>query len=1209
MTDKKISDIVHLHVHSEYSLTDGAILTKDLTKLASKRGQSAVALTDHGNMFGAVEFYSYAKDNNVKAIIGVEVYCEGFQSSYDSLVDAKVAGVEARAFHLVLLAKDIEGYHNLARVVSHGWFNVNEAGVPIVKAEHLKKFGKGIVALSACMMGEFGMLVEAVRKHESFGNFAAPALMQSPQWQALEKFVTEVKGIYGDAGFYVELIDNNLPGTEAYLDALVAVARHFALPIVATADAHYLDAEDAESHAALTAIKNDLKLRDIRDRMKNARFHLLSDEEFLEVYKKWPDAIANTKVIADQCNVKLTFGKYHLPTFDLGTGESSDETLRRLSREGLDARMPKIQLWYGSKWSPEKEQEYLARLEFELDVIIKMGFPGYFLIVQDFINWAKEHDIPVGPGRGSGAGSLVAYALRITDLDPLPFNLIFERFLNPERVSMPDFDVDFCQDRRDEVIKYVTERYGAANVAQITTFGKMKAKAAIKDVGRVLEMGYGKVDRISKLIPKALDITLAKALDEEPRIMEEARKDPMIEDMINLAMEVEGMSRHTSVHAAGIVIADGGMENLVPVYRDANGSLITQYEMKNAEKVGLVKFDFLGLKTLTVIQNAVKKIRARKDPKFEIADIPLYDKEVYDLISTGQAIGVFQLETTGMRQLLPKLQPSTFEDIIALVALFRPGPLGAGMVDDFIDRKHGRKNVEYILPQLEPILKETYGTIVYQEQVQKIAAILASYSLGEADLLRRAMGKKKPEEMAKQKERFVSGCVNNKIDPKIASDLFDMMAMFAEYGFNKSHSAAYGLVSYQTAYLKTHFPAEFMSAIMTCDLDDTDKIVRYVQDCRAMKMKVTPPNINTSTAEFEVVDDRTISFGLGAIKGLGLAACEPILKARATGGVFKGLTDLARRVNLQAVGKKTVEVLINAGAMDCFGQPRAELRLLLADLVKFSENIHSSKSQGIVSLFDDDSSISEEVDQVALPDVQQLMAKVSPADIVPNQDLQYERTLLGTFLSGHPLDLFQADIKAFSKAKLIDLPNLMDKGSIPVVCYYTGFIEKMTKTERKMWVLKLEDNSGEASPAMFEDKDTGAPPVLPPLDQPVVVVFKVGKGFNGGIRMKVENICSLEEWRSTRLKSLEITIAAPVETDKVALKDFSVNLRRLQSGISHFSGKVPVKLMVQQKQGVVEVGAASLKVRVCNELLQILKNERAVCPNFKFQTVSSHEQV
>ena len=646
-------------------------------------------------------------------------------------------------------------------------------------------------------------------------------------------------------------------------------------------------------------------------------------------------------------------GTYYLPTFDLGTGETEVEGLRRIAKEGLEARLEVLKELYGEKLNEERIKEYWERLEYELGVIIDMGFPGYFLIVQDFIHWSKEHDIPVGPGRGSGAGSLVAYALTITDIDPLPYDLIFERFLNPERVSMPDFDIDFCQWRREEVIQYVTRRYGKENVAQITTYGKLMAKGAVKSVGRAMGMGYLKVDNFTKLFPDELNISLQEALDKEPKLHEEMDKDDGLRQAVSEALKLEGLYSHTSVHAAGVIISDGAMTNYVPVYTVDGEVLITQYEMKKSEAVGLVKFDFLGLKTLTVVKKAVDLVRAQKNPDLNIEKIPMDDKRVYDMVSTGNTIGIFQCESTGMMQLIKKLRPDCFEDIIALVALFRPGPLGSGMVDDFVERKHGRQDVTYTHPDLEPILNNTQGLVLYQEQVQRIAVVLANYTLGEADLLRRAMGKKIAEEMEKQKARFLSGAADNKIDSEIAEAIFDNMAEFAKYGFNKSHSAAYGLVSYHTAYLKTHYPEQFMAAIMTCDLNDTKKVVRYIEDSQRMGIKILPPTVNRSELEFDVPEDKgVVGFGLSAIKGMGEASIAPLVEDRDANGPFKTLKDMAKRVNLSKVGKKTMELLSQVGALDEFGYSRSDLMKMVKEIVAYSQNIHEAKNQGQRSIFD-----------------------------------------------------------------------------------------------------------------------------------------------------------------------------------------------------------------------------------------------------------------
>jgi DNA polymerase III subunit alpha len=1163
----------HLHIHSEYSLSDGAIKISEMIDKVASQGHQAVALTDHGNLFGAVEFYLKAKDKDIKPIIGSEIYHAGNNKIRDYLNEHAATAKTPNACHLILLAKNNQGYKNLVKIVSLGYLDQtpnNHDSVPVVKESVLDQNAENLIALSSCMRGEFGLLLRCLIYDfgETVPDFNSTDCQEHQAFKLLTKHVEKMCLRFGVDNYYIELIDNNLPDQKTFLQWSAGLARHFEIPLVCSADAHYLNDDDREAHALLVGIKNDLTVSKMRDRRRNSRFHLLDDQEIHQIYAPWPDAIANTLKIADACEVTFEFGNYVLPNFDLGTGESTTDALKRIAQEGLEQRLVTIKEWYGEDWDEAKLETYQKRLEYELSVIISMGFPGYFLIVQDFINWAKGQDIPVGPGRGSGAGSLVAYALRITDLDPLPYNLIFERFLNPERVSMPDFDIDFCQERRDEVIKYVTERYGANNVAQITTFGKMLAKAALRDVGRVLEVSYGKVDRIAKLIPNELGIKLKDAIVQEPRITEEARRDPMIEDMLKYALKLEGLCRHTSVHAAGIVIAEGGMENNVPVYQGDDGSLITQFEMKNAEKVGLVKFDFLGLKTLTVIQKAVRTIRATKDSEFNIEKIPLDDSKVYKLISGGQSIGVFQLETGGMRQLLPRLKPSTFEDIIALVALFRPGPLGSGMVDDFIERKHGRKQVEYLIPQLEPILKETYGTIVYQEQVQKIAAILANYSLGEADLLRRAMGKKKPEEMAKQRERFIAGCLENEIDSKIAEELFDMMAMFAEYGFNKSHSAAYGLVSYQTAYLKTHYPEEYMAAILTCDMDNTDKVSRYIEDCRYFRINVLAPDINESTDQFTVPKAKTIRFAMSAIKGLGLAAVQPIIDDRKINGPFTSLSSLAKRVQLSKVGKKTLETLVNAGAFDRFGEHRASLRASMGDLVKYSENLFNARSNGQRLLFEEDEAQDID-DNFALKHQNEF--KWDSDNNLLFEDLQIEKNLLGVYVSAHPLDRYQQDIKCFGRAQLAELPKLVEQSGISVVCMLEDVFERTTKDGRQMTLMVLNDRSTRIQIPWFDDNN------LPCLDlnQPVVATFKVLKGFDGNPRSRLESMKSLEDLRRHRLKAIKLCLGVD-ESKLQCPQQMREEFDRIASALARQAGDTAVLLKLGYAKGNVYIRSGSV---------------------------------
>jgi DNA polymerase-3 subunit alpha len=1174
----------HLHVHSEYSLLDGAIRIKELLQRAKDLGHKSVALTDHGNLFGAIEFYSYAKDYELKPILGSEIFHKGGE---DTLAFGATQGhknPDIGAFHLVLLSKDVAGYKNLIKIVSAGHLAKPAEGetpdeVPTTAEEVLTKHAGGLVALSSCSRGEFAYLVQAIRKFSGKGelSFVGEDEHHQAACAALDTHVQLMRARFGD-DYYIELIDNNIPAQKALLKDLVSAAKHYELPLVASADAHYLTKERAQSHAVQIGIKHSLTMSKIRGRLKKAEFHLLSNEEMVKKYGQWPESLTNQKVIADKCNVEFKFGEYFLPKFDTGRDESSEDALRRISREGLESRFEYLRKLYGESFNAESEETYKKRLEYELEVIINMGFPGYFLIVQDFINWAKEQDIPVGPGRGSGAGSIVAYALRITDLDPIPYNLLFERFLNPDRISMPDFDVDFCQDRRDEVIKYVARRYGDDHVAQITTFGKMNAKAVIRDVGRVLELGYGRVDKIAKLIPDDLGITLEKALEMEPRINEEAARDETVALLLRLAKELEGLTRHSSVHAAGLVISDGPMTDYVPVYTTEDDSLVTMFDMKRVEQVGLVKFDFLGLKTLTVIQNAERLVHRTRNPDFDITLIPMDDRSVFNEISQGNSVGIFQLESSGMRNLNLKLKPSCFEDIIAVVALFRPGPLGSGMVDSFIERKHGREKIDYPHPLLEEILKETYGTILYQEQVMKIAQVLASYTLGEADLLRRAMGKKIASEMDKQKVRFMEGATANKIDPKVATDIFDLMAEFAKYGFNKSHSAAYGLVSYQTAFLKTHFPEEFMAAIMTCDLDNTSKIVRYVDECRRLRLEIIPPNLNCSDLEFSVPAPKKVGFGLAAIKGIGAQAVEPIVTERQKNGPFKNLSDLARRVNLRTVGKKTLELLTQVGALDCFGLSRPKLMSVVGDVVKLSESLHTAKSSGQGGLFDE-----EAEDDDGLGELTWELSELDKRPGAPDPEwLAKEKKLLGVYLTGHPIAFHQQDVKALGSIDLGDIAKSVGRKRAPIICVLAAMNERITKTGNRMAMLRLEGENGPVEAVMFSND---FPEEFPAAGSLIYAEGNIDKSFDGmSIRVRLEHIEPLQSRREEYVRRSTLTVPFSTKTSVETIRPLT---RLIQS----FEGDTDLKIVLRDQDQKCDLETSTnFRIDLSDEFLYSLLN-------------------
>ena len=999
--------------------------------------------------------------------------------------------------------------------------------------------------------------------------------------------------IFGEGNYYVELINNNLPEQKRLLPDLVAVAKHFSLPLVASQDAHYLHEDFAETHALAIAIKNGVTMNDLRGRLRKTEFHLASDEQMEQRFAHWPEAISNTMEVARKCSdVQIKMDTYYLPKINFEEGMSSQDTLKKVAYEGLEERFKQLQPIYGDSFDEAKKQSYRERVDYELSVINKMGFPDYFLIVQDFIAWSKSQGIPVGPGRGSGAGSLVAYALTITDIDPIPYNLIFERFLNPERVSLPDFDVDFCQWRREEVIKYCIDKYGSKNVAQITTFGKMQAKGAVKSVGRALNLSFNRVDRFTKLFPPDLGITLTEALEKEPILKQEMNKDDSLKECMDYALKLEGLVSHTSVHAAGLVISDGNMTNYVPVYTTDGESYITQYEMKPAEKVGLVKFDFLGLKTLTVIDQAIKLMRNNKvvDYSFSISNIRLDDDKVYKMLSEGHTCGIFQCESQGMTQLIQKLKPSCFEDIIALVALFRPGPLGSGMVDDFIERKHGRQKIQHLHPILEPILADTYGMILYQEQVQKIAANMANYSLGEADLLRRAMGKKIPEEMAKQKTRFLEGASANDIDPKLAEQIFDLMAEFAKYGFNKSHSAAYGLITYQTAFIKHYYPEQFLAASMTCDMDNTDKIKRYVEDCHRLKIKLLNPDLHESKTEFWVPRPMEISFALAGIKGMGAAVIEPLLKERQENGPFQSLGDLTKRVDLSRLGKKNLELLMATGALDGFKVSRKDLILLIPELVKLSSNIHESQSSGQVGLFDmADESSDEDSNQemVGLPWDEEELRKKCAGVLWDVEDLFYEKKLLGVFVSGHPISFYKEDVMSLG-VLIKNFPTLLSnkesgrrgRVNLGFVALLAASNKRRTKRGSLMASFRLEQGNTYIEAVAFEK-------VLDTLQVPEANTFVWVKGnlensFNdNSIRFTIEEMCPLEEKRIERVKKLTLAFDG---------KELSPQHDKLSTGlyqkVLENTGNCELEFVVNQDKDFVKIKVhEGYKVRLSDNFM------------------------
>jgi DNA polymerase-3 subunit alpha len=989
---------VHLHLHSEYSLVDSTVRIPELVGRCVALGQPAVAITDQNNLFGLVKFYKAAEAAGIKPIAGADVL----------LADGNEAPTR-----LTLLCRDHEGYLSLSRLLSRAWMEGQRHDGVVVRPDWLRDANTGLFALAG-RHSEAGRLV-AAGKHDLAEQWLA-------DWQR-----------HTGERLHLELTRTQRDGEEAFNAFALHASAQRGIPVIASNDVRFLDAAGFDAHEARVCISTGRVLDDPkRPRDYSAEQFLKSTEDMAVLFADVPDAVDNAVALATRCNLQLKLGTYYLPAFPVPDDHTLDSWIGSEARDGLRRRLETAPLAAG-----HTRESYEARLELELDVIVKMGFPGYFLIVADFINWAKRHDIPVGPGRGSGAGSLVAWALGITDLDPLPYDLLFERFLNPERVSMPDFDIDFCMDRRDEVIDYVATKYGRDRVSQIITYGTMAAKAVVRDTGRVLGHPYGFVDGIAKLIPLTLGVSLDDALGES----EAARKNPElasaeliqryhaeedVRDLLTLARELEDLTRNAGKHAGGVVIGPNPLSDFCPLFAEHDGhgagrSPVTQFDKDDVEAIGLVKFDFLGLRTLTIIDWAVKAINARRkassEAPLDIISLPLDDKPTYELFARGDSVAVFQFESRGMRELLKRAKPDTFEDIIALAALFRPGPLGSGMDRDWVDRKHGNAAVSYPHPSLEPVLAPTYGVIVYQEQVMQIAQVLAGYSLGGADLLRRAMGKKNAAEMAKERAKFEDGCEARGIPAKVASPIFDLMEKFAEYGFNKSHSAAYALVAYQTAWLKVHHPAEFMAAVLSSDMDNTDKVVGFLDEARTMGLTVMPPDINASNYMFEAIDAQTIRYGLGAVKGVGHGACEAIAEERTRNGQFADLLEFCKRVDSSKLNRRALEALVNAGALDALGRNRPSLMLQLPEVMKATEQLARERDAGQVSLFGGPAATAPEL-RIELPETD---------DWPLLQKLQGERDTLGHYLSGHPIDPYRDELRALLGHDLGDLDRLFSE--------------------------------------------------------------------------------------------------------------------------------------------------------------------------------------
>lgn len=1105
------ASFVHLRVHSEYSLIDSVVRIKAMVAKAAE-SMPAIALTDQSNMFAMVKFYRAALGQGVKPIVGVDVWVENPDAA-------------TPLSKVVLLAQNMAGYRNMTRLVSRSYQEGQKDDRAIVAREWLFDAHDGIIVLSGGREGEPGQAVLA-GKPELVAQLAE-------EWLA----------VFGDR-YYLELQRTDRQGEAAVNNAMLALAAERNIPVVATNDVCLLGADDFESHEARVCIHNGRVLADPnRPKPYSQQQYLRSAEEMCELFADIPQALENTIEIARRCNLQIELGHSVLPDFPVPEGMTEADYFEQRSREGLNMRLAQLYDTSAPNFA-EIRKAYDERLQIELDVIISMKFPGYFLIVADFIEWAKDNAIPVGPGRGSGAGSLVAYALKITDLDPLEYDLLFERFLNPERISMPDFDVDFCMDGRDRVIQYVSNTYGEEKVSQIITYGTMAAKAVVRDVGRVMGHPYGFVDRIAKMVPFELGITLEKALAEDGDLTQAYRDDEEVKALIDMALSLEGLARNAGKHAGGVVIAPSGLTDFAPLYCEADGSsLVTQFDKDDAEAVGLVKFDFLGLRTLTIIDNAVAIIDRMRDEPLDIAEIPLDDAPTYDLLKSANTTAVFQLESRGMKNLIERLRPDCFDDIVALVALFRPGPLQSGMVDDFIDRKHGKQELawphpDYQLESLQPVLEPTYGIILYQEQVMQIAQVMAGYTLGGADMLRRAMGKKKPEEMAKQRAIFLKGAEDASIDTDLAGNIFDLVEKFAGYGFNKSHSAAYALLSYQTAWLKRHHKEAFMCAVLSADMDNTDKVVTLIDDCTSNDISVLPPDINQSQFRFSVDADSCIRYGLGAIKGVGEAALSNILQERDEHGSYANLEELCRRIDTGKVNKRVLDALIKSGAMDAFGCTRATLAKHLPEAMQAAEQFQRDQQAGQDDLF----GLVESPEPNA-------PANANPIESVPEwpeaERLGYEKDALGLYLTGHPIAEHLPELKNIVHGRIVELCGKVDAANpgagqssgdgdyrrynkdLPVLLagLNIGLRTKITR-RGKMAFVALDDQSGRVEavigPDLLEQKIH-----LLQKDRVVIVDGDLGiDDFNGGHRIRAKDIYDLDSARARFARALKIRLYA-----------------------------------------------------------------------------------
>lgn len=1078
-----LPDFVHLHVHTQYSLLDGAIRLDALLKRTAEFGMDSVAITDHGTMFGVVEFYEKAQKADIKPIIGCEAYVAPRTLADKTPIDNK------GLCHLVLLAKNREGYANLCKLAAiaqlKGFYYK-----PRIDKNILKEHSKGLVALSACLHGEI------------------PRLITKGKIKEADEAARFYVATFGEDNFFLEVQSNGLTEQEKVNQALLDMSQRLSIPLVATNDCHYLDKDDVAAHDVLLCIQTGSTVHDPkRFRFKTDQLYFKSPEEMHAVFADYPGAIENTVDIAKRCNVEFDSKTYHFPKFDAASDLTVDEIFEQQVRKGYDQRLQAVK----AKTPDIDEKVYHDRLEYEISVIKDMGFPGYFLIVADFIRYSKENHIPVGPGRGSAAGSIVAYSMGITDLDPIKHGLIFERFLNPARMSMPDIDVDFCINGREKVFKYVTEKYGKDYVSQIITFGKLKPRAVIRDVGRALDIPLREVDIIAKMVPepnKGFD----DALKQEPKITELAKTKPEIAKLIKVCRVLEGLPRHASTHAAGVVISDKPLVEYLPLYKGKNGEVVTQFDMTYVERIGLVKFDFLGLRNLTVIENTLGLIARQNNTPPDLLDLDFEDSDTYSLLCAGDTTGVFQLESSGMKELLCRLKPACFDDVTALVALYRPGPLDSGMVDDYVERKHGREPVEYLLPELEPILKETYGVILYQEQVMQIAGTLANYSMAEADGLRKAMGKKIPAIMAEHRELFMKGALENNIPSDKAKSIFDLMEKFGGYGFNKSHSAAYALIAYQTAYLKAHFPVEFMAALLTSEMHSADGVVKYIAECRSHGIPILPPDINESDKGF-TVDDSKIRFGLVAVKNVGEGAIESIIEVRKK-GKFSSLFEFCERVDLRKVNKRVSESLIKCGAFDSTGEFRSRMTASLEDALDHGQRVQKEKADPQMGLFD----MGENKRMIDLPP----MAEIDEWD--QKQLLAFEKEALGFYITGHPLNGYEELLKKFTNVNAVSINEAKDGSAVRIGGTVKSIKTIRTKKGDPMAFVTIEDMQGSVEVVIFSSVYKEVEDLLVD-DSPILVQGELKKEENA-VKILAESVIPMEKAEETWTASIHINMDA-----------------------------------------------------------------------------------